>query len=336
MRLPPFDYVEPKSVSKASQLLDEGGTDAKIIAGGTDFVQAMKYRLKMPKLLIGLNRIPSLRQIRYTRYGGLTIGAMASLRNLAAHPSVQEKYPMLASAALSMGSVQLQAMGTVGGNLCQDNCCIYYSRSPMARAGLGPCIKLGGTVCHVVKNSNDCWATYCGDLAPALLALRATVKVVDRDRETRLPLGDIFSGNGANPHSLQPSQIITEVLLPPPPENFTGGVYLKMRMRKAIDYPLLGVAVSISLNGNSERFKDITIGLTAVDKAPRFLEASDSMKSENDLQKITEELSAAALKQANPIANTYGYSPKYRRQMVPVYVRQAIQQSRTIALKTEV
>src|SRR5574340_6468 len=170
MRLPAFDYVEPKSLAESCRTLRDAGADAMIIAGGTDLVMALKYRLKTPKLLVGLNRISRLRKIRYARGEGLTIGAMTSLRHLAQHRAIQEEYPLLARAAGCMGSVQLQAMGTVGGNLCQDACCIYYSRTPMMREAIGPCFKSGGGVCHAVKSSKNCWATYCGDLAPALLA----------------------------------------------------------------------------------------------------------------------------------------------------------------------
>ncbi len=176
MRLPTFDYVEPKSVDESCRALQEAGTDARIIAGGTDLVMALKYRLKTPKLLVGLNRIPRLRRIHYAAEQGLTIGAMVSLRHIAEHRTIQEKYPLLAHAARCMGSVQLQAMGTIGGNLCQDACCVYYSRTPMMRESIGPCFKSGGSVCHAVKSSKKCWATYCGDLAPALLALGAMMR----------------------------------------------------------------------------------------------------------------------------------------------------------------
>ncbi len=334
MKLPTFDYVEPKSLGKSCRLLQEQGTDAKIIAGGTDLMMALKQRLTMPKLLVGLNRIPALRKMSYSKEEGLKIGAMVSLRRLASHKVIREKYPMLAEAALSVGSAQLQAMGTVGGNICQDNCCIYYSRSPLMRQGIRPCLKSGGSVCHVAKGSASCWATYCGDIAPVLLALRATATLADVNGEKIIPLGDIFSGNGAQPQSLRPSQILTEIQLPPPHNNRSGGTYLKMRMRKAIDYPLLGVAVTMSREDNRDAWEDVTIGLTAVDKSPVFIQAAVILKEEKDFSKVTAALAEAAFKSARPIANTYGYSPTYRREMVKVYVKQAMHESQRIALGT--
>jgi 4-hydroxybenzoyl-CoA reductase subunit beta len=225
-------------------------------------------------------------------------------------------------------------MGTIGGNLCQDNCCIYYSRSSMMRQGIGPCLKSGGDVCHVVKGSKSCWATYCGDIAPVLLALGATVTLADAHEERVIPLRDIFSGRGEQPQSLSPSQIVTGVHLPPPTVR-SGGTYLKMRIRKTIDYPLLGVAVSVSLEDGSEAWKDVTIGLTAVEKSPLFVPVPAVLTGEKDFSHITEALAEASFKVARPIANAYGYSPGYRREMVKVYVKQAMRESRRIALGKE-
>ncbi len=331
MRLPAFDYLEPRSVGEACRLLREAGTEANVIAGGTDLVTALKQRLKTPKLVVGLNRIASLRKTSYSNKEGLKIGAMATLRDVASHETVRERYPMLARAALSVGSVQLQAMGTVGGNVCQDNCCIYYSRSPMMRQAIGPCIKLGGNVCHAVKNSKQCWATYCGDVAPVLLALKATVILADEDGEKIVPFKDIFSGKGERPHSLGSGQILTHLQLPPPRTLPSGGTYLKMRVRKAIDYPLLGVAVHLSLDGGV--WKDAAIGLTGVDMSPLLIQ-SPLGEGNNDFSRLTEDLAEAAFKSARPIANTYGYSPGYRREMVRVYVRQAMNEAQRIALAT--
>ena len=138
MKLPEYDYTAPVSVDQACRILKENGDAAEIIAGGTALVGRMKNRQKTPGLLVDLKEIPGMDRIQYGEKEGLEIGAMVSLRHLASHPVIKEKYPVLARAASMVGTVQLQAMGTLGGNLCQDNCCVYFDRPAMWREGSGP------------------------------------------------------------------------------------------------------------------------------------------------------------------------------------------------------
>ncbi|MDP2268854.1 MAG: FAD binding domain-containing protein, partial [Deltaproteobacteria bacterium] len=192
MKLPPFKYLTPQSLAEACQVAAAEGQAARLIAGGTDLLQALKYGLKKPRLLIDISSLPELARIYYSPQLGLTIGSLVTLRHLASHQAVRDNYPLLMQAALSMGSTQLQAMGTIGGNLCQDTCCIYYNRPPMSRQGLDPCYKLGGGECHAVKGSKICWATYSGDIAPALLVLKAQLIIADKDGDKTLPVNSLF------------------------------------------------------------------------------------------------------------------------------------------------
>jgi 4-hydroxybenzoyl-CoA reductase subunit beta len=245
MKVPKFEYAQPKSIGECCRVLEEQGVNAQAIAGGTNLMVALKNRLKVPKMLVDLCLIPNLNRIGYSQHDGLSVGALVSLRHVAANAVVREKYPILARAALDVGSAQIQAMGTVGGNLCQDTCCLYYDRPPMWRQGLEPCHKLRGTVCQAVPGSKTCWATYCGDLAPVLLVLGARIKIADPKGEKVIPLSELYSGDGKTPHTLHPGQVVTEVQVPAPPDH-SGGAYLKLRVRKTIDYPLLGVAVTVA------------------------------------------------------------------------------------------
>ncbi len=121
MNLPGFEFAEPESIVKACQRLESQGEEAHVIAGGTDLLPLMKSRLKAPKVLVDLKGIPNLDQISYSDQDGLKVGALVSLRRLAADASVKEKYPVLEQATLSVGSPQLRAMGTLGGNLCLEH-----------------------------------------------------------------------------------------------------------------------------------------------------------------------------------------------------------------------
>ena len=325
MKLPKFECFMPKSIDEACKISAVAGQDARIIAGGTDLLPALKHGLKKPPVLIDISSLPGLDCISYSQQQGLTVGALVTLRDLAAHPAVRNNYPLLAQAALSMGSTQLQAMGTIGGNLCQDTCCSYYNLPLMSRQGLEPCFKLGGGQCHAVKGSKICWATYSGDLAPALLALQAQLTIADRDGDKPLPLLGLFSGRGENPNNLQLGQLLIEINLPPPGN--ARGVYLKLRMRKSIDYPSLGVAVSIVPDMDKGILKEITLALTAVGKSPLLITTPARLAESSNLGTQIAIMAETATKIAHPIANTSGYSPRYRREMVAVYVAQAIGQA---------
>jgi 4-hydroxybenzoyl-CoA reductase subunit beta len=326
MKVPKFEYAEPESISECCKLLEEQGVRAQAIAGGTGLMMALKNRLKVPKMLVDLCCVPNLNHISYSQKDGLKVGALVSLRHVAANAVVGEKYPILVRAALDVGSAQIQAMGTIGGNLCQDTCCLYYNRPPMGRQGLEPCHKLGGDVCHAVPGSEACWATYCGDLAPVLLVLGARVRIVDSKGEKVIPLSELYSGDGRAPHTLHPGQVVHEVQVPGP-SVYSGGSYLKLRVRKAIDYPLLGVAVTLALEGASGTLKDVRVALTGVEKAPLLIRAADELKGKKITDEVIEKLAGAAYKQAHPVNNTYGLTPTYRRDMIRIYVRSAVDQS---------
>jgi 4-hydroxybenzoyl-CoA reductase subunit beta len=332
VKVPGFEYAEPESISECCRLLEEQGGRAQAIAGGTNLIMALKNRLKVPKMVVDLCRIPNLSQIRYSEKDGLKVGALVSLRHLAANAVVREEYPILARAALDVGSAQIQAMGTIGGNLCQDTCCLYYNRPPMWRQGLEPCHKLGGDVCHAVKGSKTCWATYCGDLAPVLLVLGVRLKIADPKGEKIIPLSELYSGDGKTPHTLRPGQVVKEVQVPGPSAD-SGGAYLKLRVRKTIDYPLLGVAVTLALEGKNRVLRNVKVALTGVEKAPLLIEAADALNGEKITDEVIEGLAEAAYKQAHPINNTYGLTPKYRRDMVRTYVKSAVNRSLESAIR---
>ncbi|MDF1591190.1 MAG: FAD binding domain-containing protein [Desulfobacterales bacterium] len=330
MKLPKFDYAKPGSVSECCTLLREHGPTAIPVAGGTDLMMALKHWLKIPEIVVDLCGIPGLNGITERKDGGLNIGALATLCQLAGHDLVRKKYPVLAKAARDVGSRQLQAMGTIGGNLCQDTCCLYYNRPPMLRQGLGPCLKLDGDACHAVRGSKDCWATYCGDLAPVLMVLNAVVKISDASGDAVIPVHRLFSGDGKQPCTLQPGQVVTEIQVPAPAAH-SAAVYLKMRIRKAIDYPLLGVALHLALQPDKKTVADIALVLTAVEKAPIMIAAAEELKGKTVTDDLIDGLAEAAFKKSHPINNTYGYTPGYRKNMARTYVKEAVRRSIDLA-----
>lgn len=332
MTLPKFEYAQPRSSSEACRLLEAHGGEAHAIAGGTDLIIALKNRQKTPQMLVDLSGIPGLNQISYSDEDGLRIGALVSLRHLAANSVIREKYPILAQAASSVGTIQVQAMGTIAGNLCQDTCCMFFNRSAAVRQSLEPCHKLGGEVCHVVNCSEECWSTYAGDLAPALLVLRAKVKIADTQGEQVIHLRKLFSDDGVRPHTLMPGQLITEIQVPSPAPH-SGGAYLKLRQRDTLDFALLGVAVNLTLEPEDGICNDAAVALTAVDSAPPVVEEADWLKGKRLTNKLILKFAKTVRDKVHPVKNLYGLTVQYRREMTAVYVELAVQQARQSATR---
>ena len=118
MRLPHFDYAAPTTVAEALRLLAEKGPGARVLAGGTDLIIRMRHGLIKPSAIIHLGGIAELRAIAYKPKTGLSIGAAATLAEVAAHPDIRRRYPAVAYAAGETANVQVRNLGTVGGNLC--------------------------------------------------------------------------------------------------------------------------------------------------------------------------------------------------------------------------
>jgi len=325
MKLPKFQYLAPKSIKEASSLLKTHGNKAIAVAGGTDLFVNLKNRLRNIEFIVDLKSIPKMDQVSFSKTDGLTIGAAATLRDLIENPTVRQNYPVLVQAAEAVGTPQLQYMGTVAGNLCLDNRCYYFNQSPLWHAGRDACWKLGGKTCYVVKGSKTCWAAYCGDTAPALIALGAKIKIADPVRSKTISLQDLYTGDGQNPNILKPGQFITEINVPPPAPN-SGSAYMKLRRRQAIDFPLLGVAVKIQLDSKGN-CADAQIALTAAERKPILIAEAANLKGKALNDGALAEVLEAANSQAHPVDNLLGLPPSYRKQMVKIYLGRTIQQA---------
>ena len=147
---------------------------AKILAGGTDLLVNMKHRVEVPPVVVNIKMISDLDYIRHDN-GAVRIGALTPLKRIYQTPFIAEKLPALARSASFVGSFHHQTMGTLAGNLCQQNRCKYYNQSQWWRSARPTCFKAGGEICHVVNKKETCYSSYCGDSAPALLVMNARV-----------------------------------------------------------------------------------------------------------------------------------------------------------------
>jgi 4-hydroxybenzoyl-CoA reductase subunit beta len=322
MTMPAFEYVRPESLTAASSFLATHGPDAMILAGGTDLLVSLKQRVFTPKYVVDIKRLPEVSQLEFDETKGLGVGAATKLLDLSENETVQKRFTALSEAAHSVAAIAQQSMGTVGGNLCLDTRCWYFNQSEMWRGTLGPCFKLEGNACFVVKGVTECYANYSGDTAPAFMVLGAEVRIAGPDGLRTVAVDELYTGDGKIPISLKPGEILVDAVLPTPLPG-TGSAYRKYRLREQVDFPLAGVAVALRLE-EGETCADAKVALTAVGCAP---ERSPKVEAALIGNPLTEEVIAQAAKvaraQSRPLKTTV-MPPPHRKKMVELIVRDAI------------
>lgn len=324
LRLPPYRYHRPGSVDEAVALLGEHGSDAMLIAGGTDLLPNMKHRLFEPGHLVALKGLSELKGIR-EEDGVLRIGAAESLTSVARHPDVKRLFPALADAAGHVAGPQLRNMGTLGGNVCLDTRCTYYNQTAFWREALGYCLKKDGTVCHVTKVGKKCVAAHSADTPPVLMVLDATLVLAGPEGRREIPVKDFFVADGIANTRRAPGEILTEIRVPLAAAASASKrmAYAKLRQRKSIDFPLLTVAVAGEVAGDGSVVALEGV-VTALGSRPRELGGWGDLAVGRTLDDdLMDELALKAHKQCHPLENII-VDPEWRRAMVPVYVRRAL------------
>ncbi|MDB6145977.1 MAG: oxidoreductase, molybdopterin-binding subunit [Pseudomonas sp.] len=248
----PFHYSKPTDVSQAVNL---AGPDTRFIAGGTNLLDLMKENVARPEHLIDITGLP-LGEVRETPEGGLLIGALVSNADLAWHPLVEQRYPLLSQALLAGASPQLRNMASTGGNLLQRTRCYYFYDTAVPcnkrEPGSGCPARHGLNRIHAILGASDeCVATHPSDMCVALAALDAVVHVQSRDGERQIALTDFHRLPGNEPqrdNQLADDELITAIELPA-----AGFVehshYLKIRDRASYAFALVSVAAALELDG---------------------------------------------------------------------------------------
>lgn len=318
MRLPKFEYQEPKDFQEACEILNKE-PGARVLAGGTDLLVNMKHRVEQPSVIVNIKKVPGFNAIRITD-GLVRIGALTPLKKIFNHPYIAENLPALACAASSVGAFHHQTMGTIGGNLCQQNRCKYYNQSLQWRASRDTCFKAGGSTCYVVGKQNQCWSSYCGDTAPALMVLNARAVLESKGGSREVEVENLFSGEGKNPLHLAPGEILTEILIPQEAAKGSS-VYKKMANRESIDFPIVGASLWVSPDKGEFR-----IAYTAVDRKPlRATRAEQALKEGSLNQQTVEEAQRLAPEEARPVNNSL-YPSSYKRRLMGILLGSMVTQ----------
>ena len=318
-----FDYA------RAQTPADAIGTDARIIAGGTNLLDLMKLQVETPERLIDINHV-GLDQVE--RDGdGLRIGALVRNSDLAAHPAVRQDWPLLSRALLAGASPQLRNRASTGGNLMQRTRCYYFYDldAPCNKRVPGSgCGAIGGVnrIHAILGASEHCIATYPGDMAVALSALDAVVEVEGPEGRREIPATAFHRLPGDRPdldNELQPGEMILSVRLPAP----LGGrqIYRKVRDRRSYAFALVSVAAAVTMQGG--RMDRVRLAFGGVAHKPWRVPAAEQMLAgQAPSAELFDRAAAAVLEGARGQGHNDFKIPLLRRTLAAV-LAEAVQES---------
>jgi xanthine dehydrogenase YagS FAD-binding subunit len=302
--LPNFSYVKAASLKEAIRQL--GSDQARVHAGGTDLLGCLHDHVFAAGKLVSISGLEALRGVGPGAGGGLRLGALTTVTEVAEHPEVRRHYPLLAQAAAEVASPQLRQQGTLGGNLCQKPRCWYYR-------GEFDCLRKGGPTCfafagenqyHCILGGKDCYIVHPSDIAPALVALEARVRIVGPGGSRELAVAELHVPPAVDPQRetvLGPQEILTEILLPPPPAGLRSA-YRKVRARRSWDFAVAGVALALQFEG--EKVARARVVLSGAAPVPwRSREAETALTSGRLDAETAGRAAAAAMQEAQPLAH---------------------------------
>jgi xanthine dehydrogenase YagS FAD-binding subunit len=279
-----FQYARANDVADAVRMI-VADPAAKFIAGGTNLIDLMKEDVERPSRLIDISRLP-LKTIEESADGGIRIGALVPNSDLAYHPLVEQRYPLLRSTILAGASQQLRNMASTGGNLLQRTRCAYFydTATPCNKREPGAgCSAIGGInrIHAILGASESCIATHPSDMCVALAALDAKVHVMGPAGKRAIAFGDFHRLPGDTPQidaNLDPNEIVVAVELPP--QGFSKNYsYLKIRDRLSYAFALVSIAAALELEGGKIRQARLALGGVA-HKPWRDAAAEDALRGQ--------------------------------------------------------
>jgi xanthine dehydrogenase YagS FAD-binding subunit len=305
--MPGFELYQPTDIGTAVDLLGRHGADGWVLAGGYDSLDWFKDRGKTPRAVIDLERVAELRGIREGDGGGLEIGSMTTLTEVATHPLVRERFGLLADAAGRVASPQIRNAGTLGGNVCQDTRCWYY------RYGV-ECYRAGGNTCyaaapdamnreHALFGASRCVAVTPSDTAPALVALDAEMVVRSASGERVVPADAFFMEPSVDIERmtvLEPGELLVAIRVP---ATWAGADFRfeKVADRGSWDFALVSVAAAFRMDGPT--VEDARIVCGAVQCVPRRLRTVErNVVGEARTEAIANAAGEMAVRGAEPLA----------------------------------
>ncbi len=326
--LPGFQLVDAKSNEETNFLLSKYRGKVGLLAGGTDLLALMKDRvtgprLRIPEVLVNIKTIPETNQITFNERTGIKIGSTVTLNRLETSDAINEKFHILAQTAREIGTTQIRNTGTIGGNLCQRPRCMYFRHPHFV------CRKKGGKTCfamtgehryyHSIIEHGKCVMAHPSDMAPALIALRATAILASPEGEREIPLQDFFlPATQFTETALKPDEFLSTIKVPPPKEeNYQA--FLKSRIRRASDFALSSVAIVSQISDGV--CHDIQLVLGGVAPFPYIAsQAMERLKGRKLTEKVISQAADASVEKARPLSGN-----RYQINLTRVLVRRALE-----------
>jgi xanthine dehydrogenase YagS FAD-binding subunit len=317
-----FEYVSPKTQPQALSLLGKSWGETEILAGGTDLLALMKDEVVTPKRLVNIKQLPGMHAVTNQK-DGVSLGALATLDQLAEAPELKRNYPALAEAVNEAASPQIRNMATLGGNLCQRPRCWYFRRGlgliPKDESGKD-LVEIGDNRYHAIL-ANDGPAKFVSPstIVPVLIAYGAKIQLTGPRGKRELPLEKFYvvpKSAEEREHDLLPNEIITGVSIPSP--RGLKVAHYELRQKAAFDWPLALSAVALKMNGSNVGSARVVMGYVA--PVPWISSEAEQVLAGKPVSEEQAKAAAdAALKTARPLRHN-----GYKVQLARVALKRAI------------
>lgn len=316
-------YYRPDSLGELKRLvenLDSDNADYIFYAGGTDVVPGLKKTGTNNKNIIFLQSLKEKDEFLKVKMEGnvLYIGALMTLCDVSKNEVILKHLSCVSETAKLIASPQIRNKATIGGNILVDNRCIFYNQSELNRESHNPCFKDNGNVCHLVKSAKkddfpSCRARCVSDLVPPLLILDSFLVLDGPKGRREVSLRKFFKGDGIQKNNLEKGEILIQIKVPIDSNKKLN--YEKLRIRNAIDFPSLGVAVS-------KNEKNLEVAITGVATSPIYYSFEKGEFSSWD--DLLDAACKICMREATPIKQDF-FPPSYRKKMISVFIRRLAQ-----------
>lgn len=316
-----FEYAQPRTESQVLELLASRGKATEMLAGGTDLIGLMKKMVVTPDRVVDLGQVDSLRTIHHDPLGNLWVGAGIHLDEFLSTP-MTDPYPAVKQVIQGISSPQLQAQGTIGGELLRRPRCWYFRTGEGLLADRGRCVVDGDNRLHaILGNQGPAKFVNASRLAPPLISLGARIRIIgpDDQDEQIVPLQTLYQSprrEGERENVLNGRQLVTHVLLPADTTRLSAAY--EVRESEGPDAPLAAAAATLDIQDGWVRDACVVLGQVA--PIPWVsAEASQVLVGNRVTEAVAQLAGQAAVRQARPLSQN-----EYKVQLAQVAVKRAI------------
>ena len=319
MHLPRFRHLSATSFEEAVSLLNEY-PDAALMAGGTDLLPRMKYRLDSPEVMVSLKAMSAVSP-SVTPEGDLALDPIMTLTAVNRSDMVRDWAPLLSEAAQRVATHEIRNMGTLGGNLCQQTRCLYYNQRHSFQF-VEPCYKRGGDICYFIPKGKKCWAVFMADTAPPLISLGVQVKIIGQEVR-QIPLEHLYTGEAEKPLAMASGEVLSQILIPRGPDN-RGAAFSKSSLRGGLEFATLSVAAVLDMEDDGEACSKARLTIGAVSAAPlRARKAESALAGKRLSKELFSQVADQVVAEISPVPH-HGHSRAYLTECLRAETRQAL------------